>query len=296
MPLVLDHQMREQMEHDEMSFPISYYDNELPMLPDRVVPLHWHPEFEFVSAVCNELSFQIGMEHVALQAGESILINSNMLHGIRQKSGDACDPMPNIVFSASLISSESSLVYQKYILPILRCDELPYVIFRAVEDWQSEANRLLLRVYECAKRQKPCYEMSVQRDLNCIFELLFLNLGKLPRHPMTRFQLAMQIRIQQMQTYISYHFAEQIGLSDIAASANISRSEANRCFNSYIGISPMEVLLRHRLRVAQKLLLETGLTLREISCMCGFNSESYFSRCFRRMYGCAPGSFRSMRK
>ena len=83
MPLVLDHQMREQMEHDEMSFPISYYDNELPMLPDRVVPLHWHPEFEFVSAVCNELSFQIGMEHVALQAGESILINSNMLHGIR---------------------------------------------------------------------------------------------------------------------------------------------------------------------------------------------------------------------
>ena len=58
----------------------------------------------------------------------------------------------------------------------------------------------------------------------------------------------------------------------------------------------MEALLRHRLRVAQKLLLETGLPLREISCMCGFNSESYFSRCFRRMYDCSPGSFRSMRK
>ena len=137
---------------------------------------------------------------------------------------------------------------------------------------------------------------NVQRDLNHIFELLFLNFGKLPRHPVTRFQLAMQIRIQQMQTFISSHFAEQIGLSDIAASANISRSEANRCFNSYIGISPMEALLRHRLRVAQKLLLETGLPLREISCMCGFNSESYFSRCFRRMYDCSPGSFRSLRK
>ena len=296
MPLVLDHQMREQMEHDEMSFPISYYDNELPMLPDRVVPLHWHPEFEFVSAVCNELSFQIGMEHVALQAGESILINSNMLHGIWQMSGEACDPMPNIVFSPSLVSPESSLVYQKYILPILRCDELPYVILGDAEDWQREANRLLSRVYECSKRQETCYEMSVLRDLNHIFELLFLNFSKLPRHPMTRFQLAMQIRIQQMQTFISAHYAEQIGLSDIAASANISRSEANRCFNSYIGISPMEALLRHRLCVAQKLLAETNLPLREISSMCGFNSESYFSRCFRRMYGCAPGSFRSMRK
>ena len=296
MSLVLNHQLREQMEHDTMSFPISYFDNELPTLPDRGVPLHWHPELEFVSAVCNELSFQIGLERVALQAGESILINSNMLHGIRQMSGGDCDPMPNIVFSPSLVSPESSLVYQKYILPILRCDELPYVILGAAEDWQSEANCLLSRVYDCSKRQDACYEMSVQRDLNCIFELLFLNLGKLPRHPMTRFQLAMQIRIQQMQTYISSHFAEQIGLSDIAASANISRSEANRCFNSYIGISPMEALLRHRLRVAQKLLLETGLPLREISCMCGFNSESYFSRCFRRMYDCSPGSFRSMSK
>lgn len=296
MSLVLNHQLREQMEHDEMSFPISYFDNELPLLPDRVVPLHWHPEFEFVSAVCNELSFQIGMEHISLQAGESILINSNMLHGIRQRSGDDCDPMPNIVFSPSLVSPESSLVYQKYILPILRCDELPYVILGAAEDWQSEANRLLSRVYECSKRQDACYEMSVQRDLNRIFELLFLNFSKLPKHPMTRFQLAMQIRIQQMQTFISAHFAEQIGLSDIAASANISRSEANRCFNSYIGISPMEALLRHRLRVAQKLLAETTLPLREISCMCGFNSESYFSRCFRRMYDCSPGSFRSMSK
>lgn len=296
MSLVLDHQLREQMEHDTMTFPISYFDDELPMLPNRVVPLHWHPEFEFVTAVCNALSFQIGMEHIALQAGESIFINSNMLHGIQQKSGDTCDPMPNIVFSASLISPESSLVYQKYILPILRCDELPYVIFRCTDDWQNEVNCLLSNVYECAKKQNTCYEMSIQRDLNRIFELLSLNFSKLPRRPMTRLQLTMQIRIQQMQTYISSHFAEQISLNDIAASASISRSEANRCFNSYFGISPIEALLRHRLCAAQKLLLETTLPLREISCLCGFNSESYFSRCFRRMYDCSPGSFRSMRK
>lgn len=296
MPLVLDHQMREQMEHDATAFPISYFDNELPMLPDRAVPLHWHPEFEFVTSIFSDLSFQIGLEHIALRAGESIFINSNMLHGVQQKNGDTCDPMPNIVFSASLISSEGSLVYQKYILPILRCDGLPYVIFRRTDDWQGEVNHLISNVYECSKRRSTCYEMSVQRDLNRIFELLFLNFSELPKRPMTRFQLAMQIRIQQMQTYISAHFAEKIGLSDIAASANISRSEANRCFNSYIGISPIEALLQHRLCVAQKLLLETTLPLREIGCMCGFNSESYFSRCFRRMYDCSPGSFRSMRK
>ena len=296
MSLVLDHQLREQMEHDAITFPIIYFDDELPLLPNRIVPLHWHPEFEFVTAVFNGLRFQIGMEHIALQPGESIFINSNMLHGIRQDSGDICDPMPNIVFSASLISPESSLVYQKYILPLLRCDELPYVIFRSSVDWQNEVNCLLAKVYESAKGQNACYEMSVQRDLSRIFELLFLNFSELPRRPMTRPQLTMQIRIQQMQTYISSHFAEQIGLNDIAASASISRSEANRCFNRYFGISPIEALLRHRLCAAQKLLLETTLPLREISRLCGFNSESYFSRRFRRMFACSPGDFRSLRK
>ena len=296
MPLVLNHQMREQMEHDETSFPLSYFDNELPMLPDRVVPVHWHPELEFVRAISNELRFQIGMEHLLLHAGESIFINSNTLHGIQQREGKDCDAMPNIVFSPSLLAPECSLVYQKYILPILRCDELPYVIFHSEDTWQAEVNRLLLNAFESMQRQDPCYEMAVQRNLNCIFELLFLNSGKLPRHPMTRFQLAMQIRIQQMQTFISAHYAEPISLSDIAASASISRSEVNRCYNSYLGVSPMEALLRHRLCVVQKLLAETNLPLREISSMCGFNSESYFSRCFRKMYGCAPGSFRSMRK
>lgn len=296
MPLVLDHQLREQMEHDGTSFPLSFYDNELLMLLDRVVPVHWHPEIEFVSAISNDLRFQIGMEHILLRAEESIFINSNMLHGIRQTEGEGCDAMPNIVFSPSLLAPESSLVYQKYILPILRCDGLPYVIFHSEDAWQAEANLLLSSVYECAGKRNPCYEMTVQRSLNRIFELLFLHLDGLPKHPMTRFQLAMQLRVQQMQTYISTHYAEEISLSDIAAAASISRSEANRCYNSYLGVSPMEALLRHRLCVAQKLLAETNLPLREISSMCGFNSESYFSRCFRKMYGCAPGSFRSMRK
>ena len=296
MPLVLNHQMREQMEHDETSFPLSYFDNELPMLPDRLVPVHRHPELEFVSAISNELRFQIGMEHLLLHEGESIFINSNTLHGIRQAEGEECDAMPNIVFSPALLAPEGSLVHQKYILPVLRCDGLPYVILHPTADWQGEASCLLQNAFEHMQRREICFEMAVQRSLNRIFELLYLHLDSLPKHPMTRLQLAMQIRVQQMQTYISAHYAEQIGLSDIAAAASISRSEANRCFNSYLGISPIEALLRHRLGVAQKLLLETTLALREISSMCGFSSESYLSRCFRRMYGCSPGSFRKMRK
>ena len=109
---------------------------------------------------------------------------------------------------------------------------------------------------------------------------------------MTRVQIAAQVRIQQMLAYIRAHYAEDIALSDIAAAASISKSEANRCFNAYMGCSPIDALIQYRLEMARRLLRDSALTLREISEACGFNSESYFSRRYRRVYGCAPGRSR----
>ena len=53
------------------------------------------------------------------------MVNGNILHGIKQLSGDIPDPMPNIVFSGALIASETSDIYQKYIQPVANCDALP---------------------------------------------------------------------------------------------------------------------------------------------------------------------------
>ena len=56
--------------------------------------------------------------------------------------------------------------------------------------------------------QGRCYEMAVQRELNSIFEYIFLNLDELPRAENTRVQLNTQIRIQKMLSYIWEHYAE----------------------------------------------------------------------------------------
>ena len=46
MPVILDHQLREQMHHISPEFPITYFHDELIALPNREGPVHWHPEFE----------------------------------------------------------------------------------------------------------------------------------------------------------------------------------------------------------------------------------------------------------
>ena len=264
MPITIDHQLREQITHDTSVFPITYFHDELATLPNWVGPLHWHPEFEIATAVSGILDFQVGQKHLTLEAGDSIFINGNILHGVRQVSGDVPDPMPNIVFSDIIFAPGTSVIYQKYIRPIAGSDALPFIIFRHGNSWHDEVNRLAEDIYCQLREHNACYEMVVQRDLNSIFEYLFRHFDDLPKSEATRIQINTQVRIQQMLTFIYTHYAESVTLDDIARAADISRSEAGRCFNAYLGCSPVDALIQYRLQTACRLLSDTTLTLQEI--------------------------------
>lgn len=296
MPIKLDHQLREQVTHDTAAFPITFFEGELTNLLNWAGPLHWHPAFEIATVESGVLEFQVGQQHLTLEAGNSMLINGNTLHGMKQISGDTPDPMPNIVFSGAVIAPETSVIYQKYIRPISDCDLLPFVVFGQHESWHRQVNDLVEDVYRHLRKRDDGYELAVQRDLNMIFEFLYHHFDALPKSKATRIQINAQIRIQQMLTYIYTHYSEPVTLGDIAGAANISRSEAGRCFNAYMGCSPIDALIQYRLQTARGLLSDTTLTLQEISRACGFNSVSYFSRQFRRAYEYAPSQNRVLGK
>ena len=91
-----------------------------------------------------------------------------------------------------------------------------------------------------------------------------------------------------MLTYIYENYAEPVTLEDISKAANVSRSEAGRCFRTYMGCSPVDALIQYRLQIAHQLLSERTQTLQQISFACGFNSVNYFRRQFKKRYGYAP--------
>ena len=101
MAILLNHQLREYVPHNFIEFPITYFYDELVAFPDWAGPLHWHPDFEIATAECGVLDYQVGSQHIILEAGDSIFVNGNMLHGIKQVSGDVPDSLPFIVFRHS---------------------------------------------------------------------------------------------------------------------------------------------------------------------------------------------------
>lgn len=296
MAIKLDHQLREQLPQNNTEFPITFFHDELATLPNHAGPLHWHPEFEIATATLYALDFQVGQEHILLDVGDSIFVNRNILHGIKQLHGDMHEPMPNIAFSSGVIASEISAVNQKYIQPIAACDSLPYIVFKGENEKQRKIHHLIKEMYQEMHQKGECYEMIIQHNLIHIFEYIFRNIEAFSKSRTSRIQIIAQVRIQKMLSYIYEHYTETVTLEDIARAANISRSEAGRCFNIYMGYSPIEALIQYRLQIAHKLLNETNLTLQEISVECGFNSVNYFSRQFRKTYGCSPRNYRALGK
>lgn len=296
MPILLDHQLREQIPHTTTGFPITYYRDELAALPRWEGPFHWHPDFEIATAVGEQLEYQVGQQRLTLEAGDSILVNGNMLHRVRQLSGRTPDPVPILVFSGTLVAPEPSTIYQTYIQPIAGCDALPCIHFRHADPAHREVLDLIRDTCSRMQTPAPCYELAVQRNISRLFEYLYRHLDSFPRSQATGVQLKSRIRLRKMLAYIYEHYTEPVTLADIAGAANISRSEAGRCFQAYLGCSPVEALIRYRLQIARRMLGEKSGTLQQISAACGFNSVNYFSRKFRQVYGCAPGRYAGLGK
>lgn len=71
----------------------------------------------------------------------------------------------------------------------------------------------------------------------------------------------------------------------------MSRMTFYRKIQGVTGQQPTEFIRTIRLRHAAELLREGHLTVSEISVATGFSSVSYFSRCFRSMFGVPPTQF-----
>jgi len=81
---------------------------------------------------------------------------------------------------------------------------------------------------------------------------------------------------------------EAFCIADFEQSLFMSSSQIYRKIKHASGLSPSVYVRRKRLQYAHALVLQSDLSLSEISHRVGFNGLSYFSRCFSNLYGTAP--------
>ncbi|MCB0637218.1 MAG: helix-turn-helix domain-containing protein [Lewinella sp.] len=82
---------------------------------------------------------------------------------------------------------------------------------------------------------------------------------------------------------------EDFGVAELAAKVNMSRSNLLRRVKKAADVSASVFIRQVRLDQAQALLREEDLTVSEVAFRVGFNSTSYFIRCYRESFGYTPG-------
>lgn len=90
---------------------------------------------------------------------------------------------------------------------------------------------------------------------------------------------------------------EDYSIDELASALNMSRSTFYRKLRALTGMAPMDFMRSQRLKCAALLLLEDeSVSIADIAVKVGFNSASYFTKCFKQVYGVLPKDYAASKK
>lgn len=100
--------------------------------------------------------------------------------------------------------------------------------------------------------------------------------------------------IEKADNYMESHYDEDISLEDIAKEVNLSSYYFSRFYKGETGINFSDKLTNIRIDKAKEYLLESGLSIKEISFKVGYTDSNYFSKLFKKITGYTASEFKKM--
>ena len=290
--IVTDETLREMKQHGTERFPFQYYQEHFNWNRLETVEWHWHSELEFVEILQGAIECHIGEEIIELREGDTFFINSGVIH--KYQAPKVCREkqcmFSDILFLPEIIAPNSSLIYEKYVRPIVLYGK-PFLVMRQTQAWEESVQNLYHHIVNVCLDEEDLTELRIQAGISELWTRLFHYLYREESEQQENKNILAQARLRKMMQFIWDHFHEKITLDDIAASANISKSAALRCFRSGMQTSPVGYLNDFRLNRAKELLLTSHSTVSEIAISVGFDNVGYFDRVFRRTFGLTPKQF-----
>lgn len=99
-------------------------------------------------------------------------------------------------------------------------------------------------------------------------------------------------KLSQVLDLINSALASDLSLAVLAQTAGLSQYHFLRLFKHSTGVTPHQYILRQRISRAKQLLVESDLSITEISYSLGFATPAHFTHHFRRQTGLTPSDLR----
>jgi AraC-like DNA-binding protein len=91
--------------------------------------------------------------------------------------------------------------------------------------------------------------------------------------------------------YIKKNLNNDISLKKLSSFSSMSATSLYRFFKRELGMSPLEFILKEKLKCAKKLLTSPNIHINEVCYLSGFENANYFSRLFKKYEGITPKQY-----
>lgn len=256
------------------------------------VKLHTHSFKELVIIMAGQAVHFSGNDSYPIMAGDCFVVDE--AHGYRESVGFE---LVNVLF-----------IPDKLNLPWNEARKLPgYNAFFALEPrYRKEHNfRSILRL--SPDKLATCssiidnieVEISQKRSgFEFVSTSLFMQLIAIISRAYASSAKPQHITLMGISNVISHienRFSEEIRLTDLMTISKLSEGQLLREFRKATGHTPVDYLLRLRLRNAAHILRHEKCSITDIAFRCGFNDSNYFTRQFTRVLGMSPREYRNLR-
>lgn len=99
-----------------------------------------------------------------------------------------------------------------------------------------------------------------------------------------------RLKLRQVIDYIQTHLDQDLGLSELAAIAQMSSHYFSKLFKQSTGITPHQYVICCRVERAKEL-LRRGVAIADVATQVGFVDQSHLNRHFKRSLGITPKDF-----
>lgn len=98
--------------------------------------------------------------------------------------------------------------------------------------------------------------------------------------------------MEKAKDYIRQNFQKDLTLDEVSKIVDISPYYFSKLFKQETGENFIEYLTKIRMKNAEKLLLDSSYSIKEICVMSGYGDPNYFSRIFKKYEGVTPSEYR----
>lgn len=189
------------------------------------------------------------------------------------------------------------------------CDQLDVYLDECVES--KKINRPYLKALRMdiqqmvqtmlKTRQVSAHKLFTREEYEKLYQNSLRSIGDMKRYVAylvgtacehTNFLSQSQSLIGKVRAYIDSNLSEEISRQSLANQFFLNQDYLARLFKKETGQSLSTYLQQQRMHEAQKLLLQSPVSVKDIAGQVGFNNSSYFTQIFRENMGMTPNEFR----